>query len=414
MSWTGLPATQTTDWSQVDYFNQFVDAIVERESAATPYNESILPLAESARVVAGDDVGKTTAFQVPGSIFNLQRGLERAAGIHVFEDGIDDMASDAGAPHAPGLLSDVARLATEVGNAIPADTTVSFPNIFTRKWPREIATTGDAGESGWRARHQSDAAFYEHDGTAWSLAADQATPADTLEGRGYIVAGDYIGPWIWNELWAVAKAMKWCIIDPVSVLETGYEGDGSSLNSPSSNPDYDANASESLAIQKAEGDWSQSYSRSVQGNASIVTANVFTRIVYGDGAGGSLDGWRVDLDRSQSLPRLRPRFSGPLRYFLELRSYDRLEEQLNAMGELYYRAPPSPYTPSFFGEWWSVEQSDTLNANASNTLNPYSAAIAALPTPYPPSPATDEADLRTHNVEGYTGFYQPSYTHPSG
>ena len=44
------------------------------------------------------------------------------------------------------------------------------------------------------------AALYEHDGAKWALDSDQTGEPDLVTEYGPAQAGDYVGPWIWNEL----------------------------------------------------------------------------------------------------------------------------------------------------------------------------------------------------------------------
>ncbi len=94
---------------------------------------------------------------------------------------------------------------------------------FTRKYPREIGYANDTGVVGnvarcWYAYGGLVAgAIYRHDGAKWVLHEDQTTPPDVITAYGFInattssggnVGGDYIGPWIFEEMRAVLKALK--------------------------------------------------------------------------------------------------------------------------------------------------------------------------------------------------------------
>ncbi len=94
---------------------------------------------------------------------------------------------------------------------------------FTRKYPREIGYVNDTGAAGNVARCWYGygglvaGAIYRHDGTKWILHEDQTTPPDVITAYGVInansssggnIGGDYIGPWIFEEMRAVLKALK--------------------------------------------------------------------------------------------------------------------------------------------------------------------------------------------------------------
>lgn len=94
---------------------------------------------------------------------------------------------------------------------------------FTRKYSREIGYANDTGAAGqvarcWYANGGLKAgAIYRHNGTTWVLHEDQTTPPDIITDYGFInatsssggnIGGDYIGPWIFEEMRAVLKKLK--------------------------------------------------------------------------------------------------------------------------------------------------------------------------------------------------------------
>ncbi len=57
-----------------------------------------------------------------------------------------------------------------------------------------------------------DGLYYEHDGTGWVLSADQTSPPDLVTSYGPAKPGDYMGPWIWNEMaTAIGLLTRRCI-----------------------------------------------------------------------------------------------------------------------------------------------------------------------------------------------------------
>lgn len=58
---------------------------------------------------------------------------------------------------------------------------------------------------GWRATRidEEQRRIYEYDGSDWVVSEDQDTPEDTIETRGECQPGDYLGPWILNDIHAV-------------------------------------------------------------------------------------------------------------------------------------------------------------------------------------------------------------------
>lgn len=89
---------------------------------------------------------------------------------------------------------------------------------FTRKYPREFAneyqttyTDGSAVANGHRARQLSDLQIYDRVAGAWVLFAANPKGAapDTITAYGAIQVGDYIGPWIWNEIRNCLNLMIW-------------------------------------------------------------------------------------------------------------------------------------------------------------------------------------------------------------
>ena len=207
--WINLPADETTDWTQVDFLNQFVDAYNERYNLIMGVGgfPNFLTISGGTAIVEtlngvfseGDDVAHINPPVSQTSIREIQTRLETLA--YYFgkpslfpvggTDYIDYLTPFAG-------LYDLPDWRAEAG--IPT-------GGYTRKYPREIATTADPGSSGQRARHEVSGYMYDYTGGAWVLSSDQGSPADTVTDTGLMDAGDYIGPWIFNELQAGIQAL---------------------------------------------------------------------------------------------------------------------------------------------------------------------------------------------------------------
>lgn len=211
MPWTNLPATNATNWPQVDFLNQFREAYNERADlllgVAGTNNWLIDPVEFVSLVVekmavpfaVGDDVQAQNPFSP--SILELQTRLEILARYFGAPDLFPvGQQVDITAATANAGLYDLPDWRDDAG--IPAAG-------YTRKFPREIASTGDAGNNGERARHTGDLKFYDHAGGTWTLSSDQSSPADVVEDFGRIEPGDYIGPWIFNELQAGINALEY-------------------------------------------------------------------------------------------------------------------------------------------------------------------------------------------------------------
>jgi len=62
-------------------------------------------------------------------------------------------------------------------------------------------------------------AVYEHDGSGWALAEDQDAGPDLITTYGHAQAGDYVGPWIWNELQAAI-----CLLHVIKANSSSWGG----------------------------------------------------------------------------------------------------------------------------------------------------------------------------------------------
>jgi len=205
MGWTGLPATQTTDWAQVDFFGQFYAALAERIAATGGPDETRWPWDGSAGAIrdidgpegywpptckAGDDVQgmfgsvsfmtATEWDEITGtepiawsdqanfSIYDIQRWIVESC--NKFVRTLDD----AGDPIADfdGLVRTTYDYYFEMwGWSTVKSIILGGQTHFTRKYPDGMGGTTTA--------------------------------------YGYCQPGDYFGPWIWNELYAVLKELRW-------------------------------------------------------------------------------------------------------------------------------------------------------------------------------------------------------------
>lgn len=189
--WTGLPATQATDWSQIDFYKQFWAATVERGHAI---NVPVVGLDEYDTPAVGCDVqymgtGRASSPTDKFSIYTLQEWIEDNAQYFVASHDVDDIA------------------------------------MYT--WASLKAAAGlDA--SGWTRKHP--------EGTSYGKCQPE----------------DYFGPWLWNELKAcldllVATNPNWAWNSAIpGGGRTVYRGDGS---------EADGEAAYNQAKAEAEADW---------------------------------------------------------------------------------------------------------------------------------------------------------------
>jgi len=362
-------------------------------------------------VSPGSEVGVAYPSGGAGSIYMLQRGAREAAGRHVWEDGIDAMAADPQSDWAEALWSvhiGIDRLANAIGNPLPAGVSNgNFYNLFTRKWPREIADDTDTGEDGQRARYRTTAQMYDHVGGAWVLSEDQLTPPDTVEGRGLCVSGDYVGPWIWNELWAVCKVMRWTMVYERGTVEYDWRGSGVS-SKYSSSAYYDGDdASEALARSRAESDWSAEANGTYSGSpTSSSQSHVESDINYSTYYAPT---WFAYLTRRYLLPRYHFHRGGQLRYFLTQHSHNEDRERLTSFGESWWRIP-DPYVQARYETWLSSELNESV-AQGWVTVNPFGAAVDTMPAW--PSTNGEEGNNLEWSTSRVRGYLKPEYLYPS-
>jgi len=86
---------------------------------------------------------------------------------------------------------------------------------YVRKYPRTIQAISGVGTLGHRAYldldqnllHGKD--IYEYDGSLWILSDNQKLGPDIISTHGLMEEGDYIGPWIYNDLCSGLVSLKW-------------------------------------------------------------------------------------------------------------------------------------------------------------------------------------------------------------
>lgn len=232
MAWNDT-FTSATDASAVTFGQMFADAINERIVAFNA--RAVSPLTEFDDVEAGDDFQDRT----DGSTFNWGAAQQRVYDLleatltaFPFAGWADpDQVFDGDTPSASTDYEFVwaDALARAGVNA----------SGFTRKYPREIANTSAAGTLNDIARNLDDGKVYKHNGSAWVRWT--ADPPDTLEAYGFAVAGDYIGPWIFNELRNVINTMTRIVADAIWDTATVYHGSGSDATWANAKTAADAN-----------------------------------------------------------------------------------------------------------------------------------------------------------------------------
>ena len=250
MTWTNLPADDSTDWSHVDFFNQFLAALKERQEAGKWFNSIYDQPYQDGQI----GLGGASAIGYAGwhSIRTLQ---QFALVVCTYFQDPDTMSV------TPGAIPDSFDFtAGWQGTRYTQQTAMDAAGLsagFTRKRPREIEITSDPGTLGQRALHTNDIdRVYEHDGAAWVLAADQSIRADTIEPTDdfprYIKEGDFIGPWLWNELQVLLRVPR-VVVFGFGGLYAHYDvtDESDQVLGGSSN----IHAARQDAIDEATGDW---------------------------------------------------------------------------------------------------------------------------------------------------------------
>ncbi len=192
MGWTGLPAAANTDWTDVNFREQFAEAIRERDWAVDNNSWSWHTMPS-----VGDDCQARYAISGEADYVNI---ASLQGWIQMNASKFCPSGSHVGVTTKPAYT--LATLWAEAGiNA----------SGYIRKYPREISSTSAYGESGWRARltGSGSATYYEYT-TTWTVSSDQESPADVVITYGTALVGDYIGYWQFNEIKACLELLT-CI-----------------------------------------------------------------------------------------------------------------------------------------------------------------------------------------------------------
>lgn len=216
MAWNDIH-TQATDWSNISFQQMFRDAISERFQAggrADPYPTAL---------AAGHDVS------VAAYIADMQSKALSAPG---------DWARKL-APRYEGTVVGYAIKLTFDQLKIDAGLGVTALGVrhYQRKRPRTITDlldTFDTNNNTSVAGHKAwiGAELAEFNGTAWVLIDARTNQPDTLDSHGALgsrinppgecQAGDYIGPWIWNEMRNVLNQVVWTLPSTTWTVKTRH------------------------------------------------------------------------------------------------------------------------------------------------------------------------------------------------
>lgn len=214
MPWTDMPAADGAEWADLAWRTQFVAAIRERKFAVGS-DDGLAAWADMDMPAAGDHAARWTGD--PWSIVRMQDAVESLAPSYLTTTAVTGNA-----------FTDITDLPWYTVASLRSAAGLDASG-FTRKYPREIASTADYGETGWRARLTGSGAadYWEHDGASWAAADDQTSPPDTVTDYGHAEVGDYVGPWLFNELRACLDLLLYTA-HHVTVLASTSKGDDAS------------------------------------------------------------------------------------------------------------------------------------------------------------------------------------------
>lgn len=244
--WTD-PITADTDWSAQAFISMFWNAVNEKKLAIDPSSPLFQVPAVGADVQYGGTVAPVSTTD-KFSVWVLQNWLEsnvsgflatrKQDGSAVDPDALQGTtpAFGPGGPIPPARQIGLMPWTWQVGYA-NTQSLVSLPDkilgghTWTRKYPREhlnaaavAYTDGSAFANGHRSRRQSDGLVYDRTAGAWVLSPNPLDDAeDILTAYGKQAPGDLIGPWLFNELRDVIKALVW--MDPFSWWTYGNHGE---------------------------------------------------------------------------------------------------------------------------------------------------------------------------------------------
>lgn len=222
MAWNTVH-DNTTAWASVAFLQTYLTAINERWRAAhdsgSDFDSYLTPntgyVASKVSALGPDDADG------PYSVRWLQASVEALFTGSLSFDGWAAYRRWNGAAYVTATNGDglAAKLPVWAFNATPSATASSVRGAvlnaagWTRKYPREFAgptatayNDGSAFADGHKARFVDDGRVYARTAGAWVAAAATAAP-DAVTAYGSHAVGDYVGPWVWNELRDVLNLM---------------------------------------------------------------------------------------------------------------------------------------------------------------------------------------------------------------
>lgn len=296
MSWADLPATEATDWQRTVFVGQFVAAINERRQVI----DASLPMLDAPAVGANLQARTTHDSEYVGWRV-LQQAVEGLVGSNLRFLRVAEMESQPTEAITPYMYSSVFTLRSNAGLESSG---------FTRRFPRIVDTFsfenpvqdiyGNDAEDGQRAfrsidpedPHRHNYSIVERiDGVwtspQWDPETDPRPAADTLEAYGLMEKGDYIGPWIFNEMHACLGLLRWVLYTGSSNIENLSGGLGK-LGSSQFEHSYGD------AVSAAIGNWS-----GVSPSSSSISEHGFNLNFNDDGASDGEEDWTASVKTTE-------------------------------------------------------------------------------------------------------------------
>ena len=333
MAWNhNYPIGAGFDWSSVDFLNELILA----------HNERIHAIASISRldfVRAGDDVQDAR-----GTLYNLQWRAEALSENFIPESIFNTLDQYSFADNVIyGYTSD-----PDDNDRVYVFDDMSVDG-WTRKHPRYIDATDDGGNDGERAYlnlgtdadPSSAKTVYEYDGdsSTWLVSDDQLTAPDTVTETGRIEVGDYIGPWIFNEIREMLRLMKYVI-----------EG-RTDLNNPAGGRWIDYESNEHTGFHAAEPFEFETHDEAISHVTSEAVDSFGLASTYGPddyiSVGGKWFFQTYDLARPRAIQKRKPGNEG--------RNHEGQLSFLNCRYKFTF-----PFAEDRFVEQYRVNQSKTL------------------------------------------------------